>query len=187
MLVRIAIAALVSAGLVAAPARRPGRSRPNRRAPPRNRSGNCHGRSGSHDSQRRRQAGGRRRRHRHARPDRAYKSAKTDAAGHYTIDWPDGTGDYLVHVAAVGYETFRKRVTRAGADTVFVVDASLRSTAVQELGPVVTTARKPKPDRNPRVRRRRRRVRATLRRTDRQASARCRGRSRRDRRRRCPA
>jgi hypothetical protein len=60
-----------------------------------------------------------------------------------------GTGDYLVHVAAAGYETFRKRVTRAGADTVFVVDASLRSTAVQQLAPVVTTARKPKPDRNP--------------------------------------
>jgi len=26
-------------------------------------------------------------------PDRAYKSSKTDAAGHYVIDWPDGTGD----------------------------------------------------------------------------------------------
>jgi hypothetical protein len=36
-------------------------------------------------------------------PDRAYKSSKTDAAGHYTIDWPDGTGDYLVHVAAAGW------------------------------------------------------------------------------------
>ncbi len=82
-------------------------------------------------------------------PDRAYKSSKTDAAGHYVIDWPDGTGDYLVHVAAAGYETFRKRVTRAGADTVYVVDAGLRSTAVQQLAPVVTTARKPRPDRNP--------------------------------------
>jgi hypothetical protein len=26
-------------------------------------------------------------------PDRLYKSAKTDSAGRYSIDWPDGTGD----------------------------------------------------------------------------------------------
>lgn len=83
-------------------------------------------------------------------PDRAFKSGRTGAAGTYTIDWPDGTGDYLVHVAAVGYETFRKRVTRVGDDTVFVVDAALKPVVkAQELGPVVTTARKPKPDRNP--------------------------------------
>ncbi len=82
-------------------------------------------------------------------PDRAFKSAKTDASGAYSIDWPDGTGDYLVHVAAPGYETFRKRVTRAGSDTVYIVDAVLRPTAPQQLGPVVTTARRPRPDRNP--------------------------------------
>ena len=82
-------------------------------------------------------------------PDRAFKSTKTDPAGAYSIDWPDGTGDYLVHVASPGYDTFRKRVTRIGADTVFVVDAVLRLTAPQQLGPVVTTARRPRPDRNP--------------------------------------
>jgi hypothetical protein len=83
-------------------------------------------------------------------PDRAFKSAKTTTGGLYVIDWPDGTGDYLVHVAAVGYETFRKRVTRTGSDTVFVVDVRMKPIAtVQQLGPVVTTARKPKPDRNP--------------------------------------
>lgn len=83
-------------------------------------------------------------------PDRAFKSAKTDTGGSYTINWIDGTGDYLVHVAAIGYETFRKRVTRTGDDTVFVVDVALKPIVkVQELGPVVTTARKPKPDRNP--------------------------------------
>jgi len=82
-------------------------------------------------------------------PDRAFKSAKTDASGAYSIDWPDGTGDYLVHVAAPGYDTFRKRVTRVGDDTVFVVDAVLKPTAAQQLGPVVTTARRPTPDRNP--------------------------------------
>ncbi|HEY4306333.1 MAG TPA: carboxypeptidase-like regulatory domain-containing protein [Gemmatimonadaceae bacterium] len=83
-------------------------------------------------------------------PDRAFKSAKTDASGHYLIDWPDGTGDYLVHVASVGYETMRRRVTRTGADSILVVDVALQpSVQAQQLGPVVTTARKPKPDRNP--------------------------------------
>lgn len=83
-------------------------------------------------------------------PDRAFKSTRTDGTGAYTIDWPDGTGDYLVHMSAVGYDTFRKRVTRVGADTVFVADATLNPTnKAQVLGPVVTTARKPKPDRNP--------------------------------------
>src|SRR5262249_12740479 len=67
----------------------------------------------------------------------------------YSIDWPDGTGDYLVHVAAVGYETVRRRVTRQGADSVLTADVALAPVAAQTLGPVVTTARKPKPDRNP--------------------------------------
>jgi hypothetical protein len=82
-------------------------------------------------------------------PDRAFKSTKTDQSGSYSIDWPDGTGDYLVHISAPGYDTFRKRVTRAGSDTVYVVDVALRATAAQTLGPVVTTARRPRPDRNP--------------------------------------
>lgn len=83
-------------------------------------------------------------------PDRAFKSAKTDRDGRYTIDWPDGTGDYLVHVSAPGYPAVRRRVTRAGADTVFAVDVTLAAAErAQELGPVVTTARKPKPTRNP--------------------------------------
>jgi hypothetical protein len=82
-------------------------------------------------------------------PDRAFKSTKTDAAGHYSIDWPDGTGDYLVHVAAPGYETLRKRVTRAGSDSILIVDVTLKPVApVQQLATVVSTARKPKPDRN---------------------------------------
>jgi hypothetical protein len=82
-------------------------------------------------------------------PDRAFKSTKTDPAGAYFVDWPDGTGDYLVHIAAPGYDTFRRRVTRTGADTIFVVDAVLRPPGVQQLGPVVTTARRPRPDRSP--------------------------------------
>jgi carboxypeptidase family protein len=81
-------------------------------------------------------------------PDRVYKSTKSDSAGHYFIDWPDGTGDYLVHVAAIGFDAFRKRVTSTG-DTVLVVDAKLTSqNAVQALAPVVTTAARSKPTRD---------------------------------------
>ena len=44
-------------------------------------------------------------------PDRLSLTTKTDVAGHYTMEWAEGTGDYLVHISAVsGYVTFRKRV-----------------------------------------------------------------------------
>ncbi len=83
-------------------------------------------------------------------PDRAFKSSTTDAAGRYSIDWPDGTGDYLIHATAVGFQTFRRRVTRTGSDTVLVLDIVLAPIVkAQELAPVVTTARKPKPTRDP--------------------------------------
>ena len=81
-------------------------------------------------------------------PDRAFESTKTDDGGHYTVEWADGTGDYLVHVSAVGFETFRKRVTRTGVDSIFVVDVKLSSGQAQVLAPVVTRASKPKPARN---------------------------------------
>ncbi len=85
-------------------------------------------------------------------PDRAFESTKTDDAGRYQIEWADGTGDYLVHVSAVGYDTFRKRVTRTGTDSVFVVDVKLSSGKAQVLAPVVTRASKPKPARNEGIR-----------------------------------
>ena len=81
-------------------------------------------------------------------PDRAYKTTRTDSTGRYVIDWPDGTGDYLVHIAAVGFDNFRKRITSTG-DTVLVVDAKLTSVnAVQALAPVVSTAARSKPTRD---------------------------------------
>ncbi|MHB1861876.1 MAG: TonB-dependent receptor [Gemmatimonadaceae bacterium] len=81
-------------------------------------------------------------------PDRAYKSANTDSSGRYTITWDHGTGDYLVHVSAVGFQAYRKRVTRAGADSVFVVDVKLApQLKVQQLETMVSRARNPKPTR----------------------------------------
>ena len=72
-------------------------------------------------------------------PDRTTEFAKSDSAGRYEVVFPRGTGDYLVHVAAVGREAFRKRVTRSGSDSVFAVDASLKS-SVQQLAPVTVQA-----------------------------------------------
>lgn len=81
-------------------------------------------------------------------PDRLFRQAKTDAAGTFLIDWPDGTGDYLVHVAAIGFGPFRRRVTATG-DSIFVVDAKLTATnAVQTLAPVVSTANRARPTRD---------------------------------------
>ena len=80
-------------------------------------------------------------------PARESRATKTDASGHYTLVFEKGTGDYLVHISAVGYNTFRKRVTRAGTDSVFAVDAKLAKAGVQKLATVQVTAEKPKPER----------------------------------------
>jgi hypothetical protein len=79
-------------------------------------------------------------------PDRLTMSTKTEADGRYEIVFEQGTGDYLVHVSAVGRRTLRKRVTRQGGDSVFVVDAQLAS-AVQQLNEVRIEGRI-KPDRD---------------------------------------
>jgi len=82
-------------------------------------------------------------------PDRLSKFGKTDAAGHYMIAFPNGTGDFLVHISALGRATLRKRVTGVGLDTVFTVNAKL-GPAVNRLQSVnVTAKRVVKPDRDP--------------------------------------
>ncbi|HEY7898855.1 MAG TPA: carboxypeptidase-like regulatory domain-containing protein [Gemmatimonadaceae bacterium] len=80
-------------------------------------------------------------------PMRDSRATKTDSSGRYTMVFARGTGDYLVHISAVGYETFRKRVTRTGTDSVFTVDAKLARAGVQKLAAVNVTAEKKKPDR----------------------------------------
>ena len=79
--------------------------------------------------------------------DRVAKTATTDAAGRYAIDWPDGTGDYLLTVSAPGYQAASLHLTRSGADTVLVAD--VRLAAIARLGPVVSSASRPVPDRDP--------------------------------------
>jgi hypothetical protein len=80
-------------------------------------------------------------------PDRLSEFAKTDSAGRYEIVFAKGTGDYLVHVASIGRVAFRKRVTRVGSDSVFVVDATLKA-IVQQLAPVRVSAQRSKPARD---------------------------------------
>ncbi|MGH7651589.1 MAG: carboxypeptidase regulatory-like domain-containing protein [Gemmatimonadaceae bacterium] len=80
-------------------------------------------------------------------PDRAFKSTQTSADGRYEIVWDDGTGDYLVHIAALGRKNFRQRVTRSGSDSVFVVNAKLES-SIEKMETVKVEAQtKPKPER----------------------------------------
>jgi hypothetical protein len=79
-------------------------------------------------------------------PERATFETHTDSAGFYRVVIPNGTGDYLVHVAKIGFTAFRKRVTRTGSDSVYIVDAKMPA-IVQRLEAVQVQATKPKPQR----------------------------------------
>ena len=81
-------------------------------------------------------------------PDRLVFQARSDSGGTYAIHISNGSGDYLLHVAKIGFSPFRKRVTRAGSDSVLVVDVALKAIA-QSLGPVRVVAQQPKPSRTP--------------------------------------
>jgi hypothetical protein len=80
-------------------------------------------------------------------PDRSFKQVKTDSTGSYEIIFEHGTGDYLVHVAAPGVETFRKRVMVPRGATVSRVEINVSRTNAQQLTAVVVSARRPKPRR----------------------------------------
>ena len=80
--------------------------------------------------------------------DRSNKTSRSDSAGAFLVDWPDGTGEYVVSVTAPGYRSFATRVVRTGRDSVLVADARLSRTT-QRLAAVVTQAQRPVPDRDP--------------------------------------
>lgn len=82
-------------------------------------------------------------------PDRSFLRALTDSSGAYVIVFERGTGDYLVHVAASGMTTVRKRVQRSGSDSILVVDIPLVRSAPPQLATVRVRAAKPKPRRGP--------------------------------------
>jgi hypothetical protein len=79
-------------------------------------------------------------------PDRAFKSGLTDAEGRYQIVFEQGSGDYLLHVSALGRTSVRLRVKRAGSETVLAQDVQLKS-SIQQLETVTVSAKKEKPRR----------------------------------------
>ncbi len=91
-------------------------------------------------------------------PDREVKRTTTGADGRWQLAYPNGTGDYLVSVAAIGRTPFRKRVTRgapgfpaAGSpDSVYTVDARLAPVGAAQLATVKVEAKRPKPERRDR-------------------------------------
>ena len=68
----------------------------------------------------------------------------TDSSGRYALAIPDGTGEYILYIGAVGRKPFRLRLTRTGRDSTFVVDAKL-SFAVTTVATVRVAARKQRP------------------------------------------
>ncbi len=82
--------------------------------------------------------------------DGGARTAVTDSLGAWTIDWPDGSGDYLVRVTAPAYESATLRVVRSGTDSVLIADVVLqRSRAVHRLAPMVVQAPAPRIERTP--------------------------------------
>jgi len=75
-------------------------------------------------------------------PDRLMKQAATDSAGRYRISFENGTGDYLVAIAAVGLKSARRRVQRTGSETELIADFVLAHDA-STLAAVTVTAEKP--------------------------------------------
>ena len=55
-------------------------------------------------------------------PDRAFKQTTTDAEGRFSVDFENGTGDYLVAVSAVGYKNERRRVQKQGEEHDFTAN-----------------------------------------------------------------
>lgn len=81
-------------------------------------------------------------------PDRAVFRTETNGAGEYRLEIADGTGDYLVYIAATGFTPFRKRVVWSAAEAAPVVDARLAS-ATQQLSTIAVRATRLTPARGP--------------------------------------
>ncbi|MFI5229442.1 MAG: carboxypeptidase-like regulatory domain-containing protein, partial [Gemmatimonadales bacterium] len=79
--------------------------------------------------------------------DAVAKATQSDAQGRYSVDWPDGTGDYAFTVSAPGFRTYSSHLVR-GADSVIVADVRLVH-LVQQLAAVLSQATRPVPDRDP--------------------------------------
>jgi hypothetical protein len=81
-------------------------------------------------------------------PDRLLQRDTADASGRWRTVFAPGTGDYLVFISAPGYSSIRRRVTRAGTETRFTVDAVLAATSTAQLQTVRVQAERPRPGRS---------------------------------------
>ena len=52
-------------------------------------------------------------------------STRTDSAGRYRVQIPNGSGEYLLYVGAVGWRPSRQRVTRKATESEFVIEVKL--------------------------------------------------------------
>lgn len=58
-------------------------------------------------------------------PDRLVQQTTTDSTGRYSSRFDPGTGDYLVHVSALGFRSARRRVERVGSERELVADFTM--------------------------------------------------------------
>jgi len=70
------------------------------------------------------------------------RAVDTDSAGRYEVAVPNGSGNYLVHFSAPGYQPSRQRITRRDTsnDSVLVLNARLVAGSTQSLAAVKVTA-----------------------------------------------
>ena len=80
-------------------------------------------------------------------PTRAVVSTRSDSDGRYELKIQEGTGEYLLYVATLDRTPFRKRLTSAGPDTVFVVDVVLKPAVAAALTAVRSVAAATRPSR----------------------------------------
>ena len=82
-------------------------------------------------------------------PDRLVQQVTTDSAGNFRVRFEQGTGDYLVYVAATGYTSARRRVQRQADERELVANFTLAPAPVATLDAVKIEGRKPVRASNP--------------------------------------
>jgi hypothetical protein len=82
-------------------------------------------------------------------PDRLVQQTTTDSAGNFRVRFEQGTGDYLVYVAATGYTPARRRVQRQADERELVANFTLTLAPVATLDAVKIEGRKPVRASNP--------------------------------------
>ncbi|MFL5580025.1 MAG: carboxypeptidase regulatory-like domain-containing protein [Gemmatimonadaceae bacterium] len=80
-------------------------------------------------------------------PDRLTRQTAADSAGNYSVLFEEGTGDYLVYVAAEGFASARRRVQRQASERTLVANFTL-GRDVTRLAAVRVQANRPERARN---------------------------------------